>query len=418
MNQKTLIVLGAAAIVAVGAALFVDRSRAPRSDVAAQAGMLVADLREHVNDVGRINLTGASNQPLVTLVRGDAGWTVAQRGGYAADLGKLRDFLLKLADASLIEQKTSNKDRYAELGVEDITGPTAGGVLVDIEGLPKPARFIVGTFDGQGGSGTFVRRTDEAQSWLVKGTLTPDRNPADWLVKDLANIAADRIASVTLTRADGKPLRVYKKAAADVRFDIADIPKGREASSEFAANGLGSVLAELRIDDVVAAAEAAPPADAIRARYVAFDGLVVDATAWKIGDKGHAQFVASLDAQAADRHIVEAQATAAAEHATKVAASAQPQPDAGKPAGEDPAAAGVTPESSNADHVEAPLGVSDPAKDRDQRLAALNEEVAKLNVAFNGWSFVLPAYKYANIDKSIEDLLKPVEAKAPAKSGK
>ena len=64
----------------------------------------------------------------------------------------------------------------------------------------------------------------------------------------------------------------------------------------------------------------------------------------------------------------------------------------------------------------APLAVSDPSSDRAQRIVALNDEVAKLNAAFTGWSFVLPAHKYANIDKSVEDLLVPVEPKDPPKA--
>ncbi len=407
MNQKTLIVLGAAAILAVGAALLVDRSRAPRSDVAAGAGMLVPDLREHVNDVARITLTGAGNKPLVTLARGESGWSVAQRGGYPADLAKLRDFLLALADASLVERKTSSKERHAALGVEDITAADAAGVLVDIEGLPAPTRFIVGNFDGQGGGGTFVRRADDTQSWLAKGTLSADRNPADWIRKDLADIAADRIAEVVITRASGKPLRIHKETAAATRFEIDGIPKGREAASDFVGNGPAAVLAELRIDDVAAADEAPAPADATKVRYATFDGLVVEATAWKAGDKGLARFTARLDVEVAASHIADAQAQAAAAHARDAAASkaAGEAPDEGE-------------ESADADGAEpaspapAPLAVSDPAQDREQRLAALNAEVAKLEAAFDGWTFTLPAHKVANIDKSLEDLLKPVEPKA------
>jgi len=57
------------------------------------------------------------------------------------------------------------------------------------------------------------------------------------------------------------------------------------------------------------------------------------------------------------------------------------------------------------------LAISYPAKDRQQRLAALDKEVAGLKQRFAGWTFVLPLNKFSNIDKSLDDLLKPVEAK-------
>ncbi len=60
------------------------------------------------------------------------------------------------------------------------------------------------------------------------------------------------------------------------------------------------------------------------------------------------------------------------------------------------------------------MSVGDPAKDRENRLAAMNKEATDLNARFEGWTFVLPAYKYASINKSVEDLLKPLEDKKPA----
>ena len=402
MNRKTLIVLGVATALAVGAALFVDHSRTPQSNVAEKAGMLAPGLRDHVNEVTKITFTSAGNQPAVTLVRGERGWTVSQRGGYPADLGKLREYLLRFADASLLEQKTANKDRYPDLGVEDITAADAKGVLVDLDGLPAPLRVIVGTFDGQGGNGTFVRRADEAQSWLAKGTLTPDKDPAAWLAKDLPGIAAERVARVEIRHADGRSVRVERKAPGDTQLVIADIPKGRQPGSEYVANGLGSVLAELRLDDVAPAAEVPPPQSAVQARYTTFDGIVVDVQAWKVGERAHATFAARLDAEAAARHIDQAQEDAATEHAAALASTAKP-------------ADAETGASADAGTPEAPLAVRDPAADRSGRLAALEAEVAELNRAFAGWSFVLPAYKYANIDKSLDDLLAPVEAKSTSR---
>jgi hypothetical protein len=61
-----------------------------------------------------------------------------------------------------------------------------------------------------------------------------------------------------------------------------------------------------------------------------------------------------------------------------------------------------------------PASMEDPAKDREMRRAALDKEVVDLNARFSGWTFVLPSYKYANMNKSMSDLLKPLEGKKPA----
>ncbi|HOX71246.1 MAG: DUF4340 domain-containing protein [Dokdonella sp.] len=404
MNQKTLVRLGAATLIAVVAAFAIDRSRQPVSEFSGQAGRLADDLQSRVNDVNRVVLSTANAQTTVTLARKDGAWSVLERGGYPADVGKLREYLLKLADANLIEQKTSNKDRYADLGVTDISDATAKGVEVRLEGLPAPFAFIAGVFNAQG-SGTYVRRSDQAQSWLAKGNLVPDKTASGWLRKDLADIPGDRIESVTIMHADGQSLSVSRKTAGDARYDVAGVPKGRELSSEFAANGLASVLADLRIDDVAPMSEVGMPDARTKARYRTFDGLVVDAGEWQVGDKHYVAFTASLDADTADRHIAAEQAAASAKAAEKVAATASAKK---APGTEEP--------------VEEPAGkpavATDPAKDREHRLLALNSEVESLNAAFKGWSFILPAHKIGNIDKRMEDLLKPLEEKVPAKTGK
>jgi hypothetical protein len=159
----------------------------------------------------------------------------------------------------------------------------------------------------------------------------------------------------------------------------------------------------LRFDDVLPAKDAAPEANALKARFETFDGISVDVTAWEKDGKNRAVFVASLDAAQADQGIAAAQAKVKAEY-EKAVADAQ-KPDEKKDG------------DKKDDAPVKPLVESDPAKDRENRLADLDKQVAELNARFDGWTFVLPAYKVAAFDKSLADLLKPVDVKpADAKS--
>ena len=395
MNKHSLIKLGVVTLVAVVAAFAINRSRQPLSEFSNRATALVPALDDQVNEVNRLVLTTANTQKVVELARGEKGWVVQERGGYAADVGKLREYLLKLTDANLIEEKTANKDRYADLGVEAVSEASAKGVEVRVEGLGEPIGFIAGTFNAQGG-GTYVRRSDEAQSWLANGNLIPDRNPSDWVKKDLANIPAERIAEVIITPTQGKPLRISRDATADASYTIADIPKGREPSSEFAANGLAGVLADLRIEDVAPTSEKAPPDNATRVRYQTFDGVIVEAKVWPVDDKRYATFSASLDGERAASHVAAELANAADESTAKREADTDAKAES--PATE-PAAEKAGTEAR-----------AEPARDREQRMAALQAEVDQLKAAFAGWSFVLPAHKAGNMIKTMDDLLKPLES--------
>lgn len=401
MNQKTLIGLVIAALVAIVVAIALNHSNRPRSDAVETSTWLVPSLHEHVNDVNKVVVTGSEGKVLATLGRGANGWTLAEKGNYPVDTGKLRAFLLKLADAKQLEQKTSNKDKYAVLGVEDVASKDAKGVEVELDGLAQPLKLVIGNTDPRGG--TYVRIAGQAESWLASGTLTVEKGTADWLQKDLVDLAATRVASVEITHADGSRVAVTKNLRGDANYAVADVPKGREAGSEFAINGLASTLAGLRFDDVIPAKDAVQGDAPLRARYTTFDGLVVEATAWEKDGKDYAQFVASLDAALADKGIAADQAKAKADFDAAIAADEAAKKD-GK---------------ANADAAPAkPSSVEDPAKDRETRLAALNKEVVDFNARFSGWTFVLPAYKYANMNKWMTDLLKPLEDKKAAPASK
>ncbi|NJD05324.1 MAG: DUF4340 domain-containing protein [Methylococcaceae bacterium] len=386
VNSKVVLGLGAAALAAIVAAALLSSHRKPAAETVQSGGYAVPALRDHVNEVTVVTVTAAENKPLLSLARGDRGWTVKEKGGYPADSGKLRELLLKLADASLLEPKTASEQRYPELGVEDTGVKDAKGLKLSLEGLAKPEALIVGNFNSKA-SGTFVRRPDDKQSWLAKGNLTVDRDPTHWLDKAIADIGSDRIAEVVLTGPSGKTLRVYKEHPGDTDFKVADLPAGKDLSSPGAANGLASTLGDLTLQDAAPAAEAKVPADGQqhKAGYRTFDGLKVDVTAWKDGDKHYARFTAVLEQAKAEAHVQETQAKAKTDFEAK-------QKDDPK----------LTP----------PPEVADPAKDREQRLAALASEAAGLTRRFEGWVFVIPPFKYVYMDKTMDDLVK---APAPTK---
>ena len=410
MNRKALIVVAVVTVIVLIAAVFAHRGQRPESGVTSSADLLLPQLAEHINDVKTIRLSGAGQNEIATFQRSDQGWVVANKGNYPADSAKLRELVLKLADAKTIEAKTTNRDLYPKLGVEEMTASNATGVLVTLEGLPDQTSVIVGNVNGGGGGGTFVRRADQDQSWLIAGTLTVERNSSDWIAKEIADIPSSRIRDVVMEK-DGKSLHVSKPAGSDGNFVIEGIPAGREPTSEFAANGLAASLAGLRIDDVAPAAQLPPPAETIKARYTTANGIVVDATAWSADDKHYVQYKARFDEARADEWMGLEQAK---EDAAYQSAQAANSDTSGSPAASNGGDAAVAAPATK------PLALSDPAKDRADKLATIKAEVDRLNAAFNGWTFTVPAYKFENINKGMDDLLLPVDDKktTPGKPAK
>jgi dipeptidyl aminopeptidase/acylaminoacyl peptidase len=396
MTRHLLIKLGIGTAFAVFLALWATSSRSP-VDGATRAGEpLVGGLSAALNDVVKVRIVEAGNKTAVTLDRVSDGWTVAERGGYAADIPKVRETLIKLAEAKLNEGKTANPERHALVGVEDVAKAEAKGMRVELEGKIN-AKVVVGNFSTQG-SGTFVRRNDEAQAWLANGNLVLDRDASNWLAKDLLDIGSARIMSVTLGR-EGESFVVAKTSPEQENFALERIPPGREVLSEFEANGIASVLAGLRFDDVVKAETVvAEPGSSISARFATFDGLVVHVTGFTAGGRNFVSLNAEVDAGRADIAAKAAQLNAVADYNADQKAEAADSAASGDAA----ATRSEPPEPASP-----PQAVADPDTFVAAERKLVDEEAAKLNRRVSGWAYVLPAFKYANINKRLEDLLKP-----------
>ena len=189
-------------------------------------------------------------------------------------------------------------------------------------------------------------------------------------------------------------MRVAKYAEGDANFKLADVPKGREAGSDFTVNGLASTLGRPAFDDVVPAKDAPPGDTVLQARFATFDGLVVDVTAWEKDGKDYARFTPRSTAQA-EKSIAAAQAKAKAD-------SRRARPASAKDAKTDDAPI-KPPRSAIRPRIATEARCAQQGSRRPQR-------------GFKDWTYVLPPYKYANMDKKLDDLLKPVEDKKPVEA--
>lgn len=405
MNQHQWVKLLAATAAVVGLAFWVNTSREPQVSLEAGGAPLVAGMKASINAVTRLRVVAAGDKTLVTLDKAESGWTVAERDGYPADIDKVREYLLRLADSTLLEAKTSTEALYVKLGVENVGAEAAKGVRVEIDGLKTPLKLIVGNFNGQGGSGTFVRRNDETQSWLAKGTLTPEKLAANWLQKALIDIPSSRIQRVQIDVA-GEQLVALKATPVDANFQIENVPKGRELNSAFEGNGLAAVLSGLRFEDVKKAlADEVSEANAsVKVRYQTFDGLLVTALARNVDDKNWVRFAAAIDPAIAEANITQLQEQARMDY--EAAKKAQAETAANQSAAQNKETVEVPPPPSE------PLAMSDPTKDRAERLQKLEQEVSDLNARFNGWLYTLSPFTYSSMSRKVEDLLKPESPEA------
>ena len=131
------------------------------------------------------------------------------RDNYSADVGKVRELLLAVADARVLEEKTANPERYEALGVRDPEEVGSVGVQLSIGGTiggnGTAADLIVGNLNQ--GAYRYVRRAGDARSLLIDANPEVPDDDSDWLATELVDLAAAEIESVTVRHADGEEIR-------------------------------------------------------------------------------------------------------------------------------------------------------------------------------------------------------------------
>ena len=239
----------------------------------------------------------------MTLARDKEAWSLADRGGYPAKADAVRALLVKLAQAELVESKTSNKERYAQLELEDPAGqgrqvaPACGSL--DDKGAPI-AEAIVGKkrFDAFGASkgGTYVRKPGDAQTWLSNADLDVSLAVRDWVQPGLLDLAAAKIAKVTIEMPGEEPLVIERDGTDANKHTLASIPDGKKLKEGAGIDGIVRAAGSIELEDVRKPGAAGAGGEAGTAKIEADGGLAVTLRLRKEGE----DYWATLEATGSD----------------------------------------------------------------------------------------------------------------------
>jgi hypothetical protein len=323
-----------------------------------ETSRLLPDLQDQVNDLAWLRFTAAGGEIVATLQRAEEQWRVGEAHGYPADWERLRKLLADLAQAEIIEPKTSNPQYYDRLGVQDVSLADASGIRIDFsEGSGLPALIVGET--AQGRSGHYVRLDGAEQSALIDREFDIPENAEGWLEQNIVDIADAEVVQVDITHGDGERLQVRKAAADDEDFQLQSMPEGREIRSAWALNSLAGGLSALSLEAVSPAADLDWSA-AVRYALVTADGLRIDAQLLR-------PVAAGEEGAAGGGHWIRLEA-----------GLYQTALESGVTAPEDP--------------------------------SDTNSSAEEINRRVSGWAYRIPEYKYDTMTKRMEDVLKTVDS--------
>ena len=245
MNRKLLFALLGLVVALLG--LLAVFELGDRRDTGAAGLPFLEGFAENANSVNRVDLRFAGDEPGFSIRRDDDVWVVDARDDYPADFEKLAGLVTSLANARIVEQKTSNPDNYNQLGVD---APASGGSGTGV--MLSGDDFAYDVIVGKQAQRTYryARVADVATSYLIDQDLDLSPSPDDWLVNDIVDIGSDRVRRVSIQHGDGETMTIEKTSRDDTSYGVVDIPDGRELSYASVGNGIAGALARLSFDEV------------------------------------------------------------------------------------------------------------------------------------------------------------------------
>ncbi|TCH97258.1 DUF4340 domain-containing protein [Roseococcus sp. SYP-B2431] len=279
MGRRGLLLLGGAAIATLGAAYLIEPQNEAEG-VFVPGTLAFPGLAPRLAEARRIELT--RHGQATTLARDGDRWRIEQAGGYPARGERVRELLTGLTELRLVEERTSDPARQAEIGVDDPQreGSTAaklrvldgqGGVIAELILGRRRVRT-----QGDVPESIYVRRPSEPKSWLAEGRMITDADPQLWINRDIAALAPDRLRRAEIARSGESPLVLARAGEVDAPLEIVT-PEDHPVADRTSLDEVARSFDMLTFLEVRRAAEA--PGEALgETRFAYTDGLTI--TAW------------------------------------------------------------------------------------------------------------------------------------------
>lgn len=279
IGKRGLLLLGGGAAATLGAAL-VLRPEGETGGGFSPGTLAFPDLVPRLATAQRIELVRGAQT--ATLTRDGEDWRIAEAHGYPARRERVREVLTGLTELRLVEERSSDTTRHAQLGVDDprVAGTTASLLRVtDAQGAPI-AELVLGRRrvrpQGNVPESLYVRRPSEARAWLAEGRLIGDADPQLWIDRDIASLAPARLLRVEVTRAGEPPLALARAGEVDAPLEIT-IPEDAPPADRVALDEISRGFDTLSFIEVLPAAQM--PGEALgESRFTYTDDVTV--TVW------------------------------------------------------------------------------------------------------------------------------------------
>lgn len=285
MTPRTFTALALVAAGSLAAAALVHANANSWVDRLPGGAKLFPDLPRNAAAVATLAIK--RGEDTLTLARAGDAWTLKDKGGYPAQADKVRQLMVRMANAELIETKTRNPDRFDLLDVGDPAKKDGNATLLTLadDKGGKLAEVIVGKRSaeqlGTGKSGTYVRRPGQNQAWLTDTDLSAAIGLSSWIDTIVLEMDTAKVTKLVVDVPGEPQLTVEKPAGGEAKLQA--VPDGQKLKSDGTPGYMVDALSRLDLEDVRKAA-ATLPAAPLKAVATTASGLAVTLSARGEGD--------------------------------------------------------------------------------------------------------------------------------------
>lgn len=308
MSTRSLAILAAITLVVLVAA-FLTSSRTTREPASPTSTLLFPNLA--INDVRSVEITDTKSS--VTLAASGDEWVIESRGGYPSKFEPVKELILAMSEATIVDTKTDDPAQHARLQVGDPTEGASGGsrIVLRDAGGNELAGVVLGNREPGAQEHRFARRIGEDQVFLAEFGASPASETMKWVSPEVIRLTRDRVARVSIERPEGQLVEIERTSESNTAFTLLNLPASIRARSSFELSKIAGALGFVDLIDVRPASqlETIVPADEedatlpdpFLATYTTTDGLEIGVTLWPIRDQRWMTLVAeAADPEATD----------------------------------------------------------------------------------------------------------------------
>jgi hypothetical protein len=285
----SLLALTAIAVLGAIIVLVIEQSHVAVADRGGD--LMFPQLAERMSDVTEVTVQARRYE--MTLQRQGEQWVATDRGGYPVRAGPINQLLTAMAQVTEFEPRTDKPERYAEL---DVAGPEADPDGEDMHFIAKTsdgtvvADAVVGAPSRSIGnrSGTFIRRSDEAETWLAAGAVFFPNFLPEWF-DPLFSIPGPEVGRVTIWRGqdmlfDASKIS-FETGDYEIDFLAPEYQQPRVEAEDNAIRNLAQAIVSTTFEDAVPRDQVTVPADARKIQFQTRAGLILGITLVPDGDR-------------------------------------------------------------------------------------------------------------------------------------